>query len=168
MPRCGCSHETVWTPLQGSDGQVEGVIGVATDVTEHKRAERRLRAALEREHALADTATVTLELTETVLMRDAETAASRLRELKGTGVRLAVDDFGTGYSSLGYLDRLPVDVLKIDKSFIDRLGDEDGAALIEAILQMAHTLGLETVAEADDHLIAQQATPAATRARAAR
>jgi diguanylate cyclase (GGDEF)-like protein/PAS domain S-box-containing protein len=101
------------------------------------------------EDAQLDPATVTLELTETVLVRDADLAVTRLRELKGLGVRLAVDDFGTGYSSLGYLDRLPVDVLKIDKTFIDRLTGtgREGTALIAAILRIAQTLGLETVAE---------------------
>jgi EAL domain-containing protein (putative c-di-GMP-specific phosphodiesterase class I) len=114
---------------------------------DHDQLVAEVAQALER--AQLDPATVTLELTETVLMRDADTAITRLQALKVLGVRLAVDDFGTGYSSLSYLDRLPVDVLKIDKTFINRLTGPggEGIALIEAILRLAQTLGLETVAE---------------------
>jgi diguanylate cyclase (GGDEF)-like protein len=90
-----------------------------------------------------------LEITENVLVSDPDHARSVLGELKGLGVRLAIDDFGTGYSSLSYLRRFPVDLLKIDKSFIDPLSDPDGddVAFIKTILKLADTLGLATVAE---------------------
>ena len=89
-----------------------------------------------------------LELTESVLMEDAEATSARLEELRRLGVRIAIDDFGTGYSSLGYLRRLPVDVLKIDKSFIDgvALGPHE-SALARAVVKLARTLGLDAVAE---------------------
>jgi diguanylate cyclase (GGDEF)-like protein/PAS domain S-box-containing protein len=89
-----------------------------------------------------------LELTESVLMEDAEATSIRLEELRRLGVRIAIDDFGTGYSSLGYLRRLPVDVLKIDKSFIDgvALGPHE-SALARAVVKLARTLGLDAVAE---------------------
>jgi diguanylate cyclase (GGDEF)-like protein/PAS domain S-box-containing protein len=89
-----------------------------------------------------------LEITETVLMQDTDEVLPRLRALKGLGVRLAIDDFGTGYSSLSYLQQFPVDVLKIDQSFIDGLlrGTHD-AALVRTIVSLAGTLTLRTIAE---------------------
>jgi EAL domain-containing protein (putative c-di-GMP-specific phosphodiesterase class I) len=90
---------------------------------------------------------LTLEITETVLMDD-DAAVNRLRELKALGVRLAIDDFGTGYSSLNYLRRLPVDIVKIDKVFVDGVAtDRESVGLIRAILGMARALNLETIAE---------------------
>jgi EAL domain-containing protein (putative c-di-GMP-specific phosphodiesterase class I) len=92
--------------------------------------------------------TLVLELTESVLMQNTEATLARLRELKRLGVRLAIDDFGTGYSSLGYLQRFPIDVLKIAKSFVDGVvAGTDGSALARAIIALADTLRLRTVAE---------------------
>jgi EAL domain-containing protein (putative c-di-GMP-specific phosphodiesterase class I) len=89
-----------------------------------------------------------LELTESVIMANAEQTATTLRALRDLGVGLAVDDFGTGYSSLAYLKRLPLTSLKIDKEFIDDLGeDTDDAAITSTIITMAHSLGLNVVAE---------------------
>jgi EAL domain-containing protein (putative c-di-GMP-specific phosphodiesterase class I) len=98
--------------------------------------------------------TLMLEITESVLVQNPDTTSRRLQQLKALGVRLAIDDFGTGYSSLGYLQRFPVDVLKIDKSFVDDVGpDSPRAALVETIVQMGRTLQLQTVAEGieEDH-----------------
>jgi diguanylate cyclase (GGDEF)-like protein/PAS domain S-box-containing protein len=95
-----------------------------------------------------DPALLTLEITESILMADTALAAERLRELKALGVVLAIDDFGTGYSSLSYLRTFPVDILKIDKSFVDVVTtDIEGASLVKAIVRLAGTLQLETVAE---------------------
>ena len=89
-----------------------------------------------------------LELTESVLLRRDERMVSSLVELKTIGVRLAIDDFGTGYSSLSYLRELPIDVLKMDKSFVDGIAVcEQRLALAEGIVQIARTLGLEVIAE---------------------
>lgn len=89
-----------------------------------------------------------LEITEGVLARDVDQARNLLEALKQMGVRIAIDDFGTGYSSLSYLKTLPVDILKIDQSFVrDMLTDPSDAAIIEAIVRMGQALGLELVAE---------------------
>jgi diguanylate cyclase (GGDEF)-like protein/PAS domain S-box-containing protein len=89
-----------------------------------------------------------LELTEGVLMEDAESAAAVLLELKAMGVRLAVDDFGTGYSSLSYLRKFPIDALKIDKSFIHQdTADPDESTIVRAVIAMGQSLRLRVVAE---------------------
>ncbi|MEX2100555.1 MAG: EAL domain-containing protein, partial [Acidimicrobiia bacterium] len=91
---------------------------------------------------------VWLEITETTLMRDAESAMSALGALRSLGLHLAVDDFGTGYSSMAYLERLPVEVLKVDRSFVQGVGQRsDSTAIATAIVSLARALGLRTVAE---------------------
>jgi len=90
---------------------------------------------------------LTLEMTESVLMNDSGETLSTLRAIRAMGVRLAIDDFGTGYSSLSYLHRFPVDVLKIDRSFIERLTHAGDAALVSTIVRLGHAMDLETVAE---------------------
>ena len=93
-------------------------------------------------------ASLKLEITESVLMSDRESVALKLRQLKDLGVLLALDDFGTGYSSLATLRAFPIDTLKIDRSFISRLGEEEGAqAIVEAILALARTMGLDVTGE---------------------
>jgi len=89
-----------------------------------------------------------LELTEGVLMKDAESTAAVLQELKMLGVHLAVDDFGTGYSSLSYLQQFPIDVLKIDKSFVHQIsGDLNDSAIVSAIIEMGKSLKHRVIAE---------------------
>ncbi|MFI7546642.1 putative bifunctional diguanylate cyclase/phosphodiesterase [Actinoplanes sp. NPDC049599] len=89
-----------------------------------------------------------LEMTESVLMTDTEENLAQLVRLKALGVTLAIDDFGTGYSSLAYLRRFPVDTLKIDRSFVERLGEQaDNTALANTIVQLGQSLGMSTVAE---------------------
>jgi diguanylate cyclase (GGDEF)-like protein/PAS domain S-box-containing protein len=107
---------------------------------------QRVQAALERSGL--PPACLEIEITESTVMRDTGEAASVLRSLKALGVALSIDDFGTGYSSLSYLKRFPIDVLKIDRSFVsDVTADPNDAAIARAIIALAHTLNLEAVAE---------------------
>jgi diguanylate cyclase (GGDEF)-like protein len=93
-----------------------------------------------------DPSTVVLEITESLMMTDAELAIKRLEEMKGLGVRLAMDDFGTGYSSLSYLSRFPVDILKMDRSFLEAESDAD-SGLAAAVVALGETLDMQVVAE---------------------
>ncbi len=89
-----------------------------------------------------------LELTESALVQDVEMTSTRLQMLKAIGVRLAIDDFGTGFSSLAYLQQFPIDILKIDRSFVSGIGDADkSAAIIATFVQLGAALGLEVIAE---------------------
>jgi len=93
-----------------------------------------------------------IEITETLLMQDTPTTIDTLRRLRALGISLAIDDFGTGYSSLSYLRRLPVTVLKIDQSFVFELGlDPQGATIVASVIDLAHALGMECVAEGVEH-----------------
>ena len=89
-----------------------------------------------------------IEITETALIEESSVPAASLRELKSLGVMILLDDFGTGYSSLSHLRRFPIDVLKIDRSFVMHLGTgEDDCTIVRAIAAMATALGLEVLAE---------------------
>jgi EAL domain-containing protein (putative c-di-GMP-specific phosphodiesterase class I) len=91
---------------------------------------------------------LTLEMTESVLMAHPQEAIRKLLELRALGVRLHIDDFGTGYSSLSYLHHLPVDTLKIDRSFVSRIGKaEEKGEIVGTIATLAHNLGMEVIAE---------------------
>jgi diguanylate cyclase (GGDEF)-like protein len=95
-----------------------------------------------------DPAFLTIELTETMIMEDTDNIMDKLKALKKLGIKLSVDDFGTGYSSLRYLNRFPIDTLKIDRSFVQELPQsQDATAIVNAILALAKALNLKTVAE---------------------
>jgi len=127
-----------------------------------------------------DPTLLVLELTESVLLEDSDAASVKAQDLRAMGVLLAIDDFGTGYSSIGYLKRLPINEIKLDRTYVDGLPDDaDDAALAQAVIAMAHGLGIEIVAEgvetraqleflaahrctrAQGHLIARAMPPAA-------
>jgi EAL domain-containing protein (putative c-di-GMP-specific phosphodiesterase class I) len=106
------------------------------------KVERALR------QAPLDARNLKLEITETAVMEDEQHVIGVLRDLKALGVQLSLDDFGSGYSSLNYVKDLPVDGLKIDKSFIDDLGEDPvNDAIVRLIVDFAHTLGLKVTAE---------------------
>ena len=105
-----------------------------------------VRAALASSGFRADL--LILELTETILMRDVEATVDQLHRLKETGIRISIDDFGTGYSSLAYLRKFPIDILKIDQTFVAAIADtRESAAIVHTLVQLGKILGLETVAE---------------------
>jgi diguanylate cyclase (GGDEF)-like protein len=126
------------------------LIGMAVNVSGRQLDSDQLIGDVE--DALADSGldprVLTIELTETMLMRNVENTARRLTAIKQLGVRIAVDDFGTGYSSLAHLQRFPVDALKIDRSFISGLSrNEQGETLIRTLVQLGKALSIETFAE---------------------
>jgi diguanylate cyclase (GGDEF)-like protein len=90
---------------------------------------------------------LTLEITENVLIKDLETVLSRLAQLKSLGAKLALDDFGAGFSSLGYLSRMPIDILKLDRRFVSQLGSANERGMLSGIVRLAESLDLVTVAE---------------------
>jgi diguanylate cyclase (GGDEF)-like protein/PAS domain S-box-containing protein len=105
-----------------------------------------IKTILEEEGAVANS--LELELTESILMHDMESSIQTLNDLRELGFRIAIDDFGTGFSSLNYLRRLPVNVLKIDQSFVREMVIEKASlAIVESIISLAHSLGKETIAE---------------------
>ncbi|HEX5145806.1 MAG TPA: EAL domain-containing protein [Conexibacter sp.] len=125
-------------------------IGIAVNVSARQLDDDELLGHVRR--ALASTGlhptALTIEITETTLMRNAEETASRLLAIKDLGVRIAIDDFGTGYSSLAHLQRFPVDALKIDRSFISRLGEDgESGVLLRSLVQLGKALAIETLAE---------------------
>ena len=121
-------------------------VNIAAAQIQHADLVAEVRGALTA--AGLPTSALTLEITETAMLADTDTAVSRLAALKALGVTLAVDDFGTGYSSLSYLQRFPVDVLKIDKSFVDGVAvPGHDPVLTRAIVALGAALGLRVVAE---------------------
>ena len=124
------------------------VISVNVSALQFQQADFVERVAAVLAEARLPATLLELELTESILIRDADEALQRLRALDRLGVRLAIDDFGTGYSSLGYLKRFPIKKLKIDRSFIKGLpGDESDAGIAQAVIQVARALRLRVIAE---------------------
>jgi diguanylate cyclase (GGDEF)-like protein/PAS domain S-box-containing protein len=125
-------------------------VGISVNLSARQVAQQDLPAGVERLlHATGvDPGCLSLEITETVVLDEAELLGDTLRALRAMGVRLVLDDFGTGYSSLGYLHRLPLDALKVDRSFIDGLGTEPrDSAIVKAVVGMAQALSLGVIAE---------------------
>ena len=141
-----CRQAAAWTDAHSSGERLRMSVNVSAKQLVQPGWSDEVAQALA-ESGLAPRQLV-LEITESVLMDDADATAVRLEELRRLGVRIAIDDFGTGYSSLGYLRRLPVDILKIDKSFIDGVAEgPHESALARAVVKLASTLRLEAVAE---------------------
>ncbi len=141
-----CLQAAAWQRRRGVDRPLRMSVNVSAKQLQYPGWAAEVAATLA-ESGL-EPGHLVLEITESVLMEDAEASAGPLEELRRLGVRVAIDDFGTGYSSLGYLRRLPVDILKIDKSFIDGVAKgPHESALARAVVKLARTLGLDAVAE---------------------
>jgi len=153
--REACRQTKAWqleleTRKTDADWDSSALLGVTVNISARQLSQPDLvddvRAALAAS-GLAPGA-LTLEMTESMLVDHSPVMLARLDALKAVGVRLAIDDFGTGYSSLGYLEQFPVDLLKIDKSFIDHLGGSGSESpLARAILGLGRELGMRVVAE---------------------
>ena len=141
--REGCRHAR---RLESHDGTpLRMSVNLSLRQIQHSDIVADVRDALEEAGLTPER--LTLEITESVLMDDTELAVRRLRELKALGVSLALDDFGTGYSSLSYLSRFPVDILKMDRSFLREGSTPDSNSLANAVVGLGATLDLEVVAE---------------------
>jgi len=141
--REACSQGAVWRAAGYPIGMAVNVSGRQLDTDQ---------LVIDIEEALCDSGldpqALTIEITETTLMRNVEETARRLTQIKALGVRIAIDDFGTGYSSLAHLQQFPVDALKIDRSFISQLqNNQEGETLIHTLVQLGKALSLETFAE---------------------
>ncbi len=138
-----CAQVAAWR-------QASYPIGIAVNVSGRQLDTDQLIGDIEGalSHSGLDPSALTIEITETTLMRNVEATARRLTAVKALGVRIAIDDFGTGYSSLAHLQRFPVDALKIDRSFILGLqNNQEGETLIHTLVQLGKSLSIETFAE---------------------
>jgi diguanylate cyclase (GGDEF)-like protein/PAS domain S-box-containing protein len=140
-----CEEAARWSGIVGSADAPAVSVNVAPRQLLDVHLPDRVEALLDR--CRLDPPRLILEITEGALMKDPAAATVGLRRLSDLGVRLAVDDFGTGYSSLAYLQQFPIDLLKIDGSFVSDILSRSGSLLVQAIVQISHTLGLVPVAE---------------------
>jgi len=135
-----------WDTQVGGPRIAQLSINLSSRQLEDAKTYEMVRDGLRR-HRL-DPRRITLEITESILMDSSDTAMRTLQSFRDLGVNVAIDDFGTGYSSLSYLHTLPVTSVKIDRSFIERLGtQEDSESVVKAIIDMGHATGLNVVAE---------------------
>ncbi len=130
--------------------QQGGPLSIAVNISPRQFRDPNLVSTIRRclRRANLDPACLELEITETMLMHDVEAASETVHRLHGLGIRLAIDDFGTGYSSLNYLKKFPINIVKVDKSFVmDIPASADDKAITAAVIAMAHRLNMEVVAE---------------------
>ncbi len=142
--------ERSWSDRQLWQRKRSAEIAMSVNVSAHQFMSTGFAAGVAAvlDSASADPGLLTLEITESVFVRDDERAFVVLAELKQIGVKLALDDFGTGYSSLGYLNTLPIDTIKLDRRFVAKLSHKPGSrAIVAAIIQLAHSLGMTVVSE---------------------
>jgi predicted signal transduction protein with EAL and GGDEF domain len=144
--RDACRQAARWVASIEPDDELLVTVNLSARQLQHEGLVEEVRSALA--DSELEPHRLVLEITETMLMHDRDTAASTLWALKDLGVRIAIDDFGTGYSSLAYLRRFPIDMLKVAREFVDGLGrDANDDAITRAIVDLAGTLGLLTIAE---------------------
>ncbi len=145
-----CNEVRAWRGTVAGGAGLRVAVNISARHLEHGDLAQDVAQAL-KESGL-EPGNLVIELTESAIMHNTEANLARLVQLKSLGVRLAIDDFGTGYSSLSYLHRFPIDILKIDRSFVDRLANSSsGAELARAVITLSETLGLDTVAEGIEH-----------------
>ncbi len=151
-------NEVCQTLRSWQDKQLDPVpVSVNVSARQFQQADFLTRVAEVISRYGVDPALIEIELTEGLVMENTENAQRELTKLKEIGLRISIDDFGTGYSCLSYLRRFPLDVLKIDRSFVQEIGhSRDGESIIDAIISLARSLRLETVAEGVE-TVAQQA-----------
>jgi diguanylate cyclase (GGDEF)-like protein/PAS domain S-box-containing protein len=151
--RTACRQAAAWNTQ--ADAPITVTVNLSGRQLQDEALTLDVEAAL-RESGL-DASNLILEMTESVIMHESSTARARLRELKQLGVRIAIDDFGTGYSSLSHLQQFPVDILKIDRSFLHKMhqGPND-TALVRTIIALAKLLSLRTIAEGVEDSAQQQ------------
>ena len=145
-----CRQAVAWQKLRNRAGQEAWRLMMSINVSPRQLVERNFAPRLIEivDASGVDRDTILLEVTETTVMRDPEHAIGVLESLKMQGMHICIDDFGTGYSSLSYLKRLPVETIKIDRSFVDGLGeDQEDTAIVRAVIGMADSLRLLCVAE---------------------
>ncbi len=138
-----CRHVKDWQARFPGDPPLTVAVNVSMRQLQESAYTAEVRKALDKTGL--DPRTLILEITENAMMQDIGSTVASLNELKKLGVRIAIDDFGTGYSSLSYLSELPLDILKIDKSFIDRIAYQED--FIRTIIQFARSMGLKIIAE---------------------
>jgi EAL domain-containing protein (putative c-di-GMP-specific phosphodiesterase class I) len=143
--REGCRRAKAFQTLHPLGDALSMAINLSVKQLQHSDIVGDVRDALA--ESRLDARSLTLEITESVMMNDTDLAIERLEELKALGVRLAMDDFGTGYSSLSYLSRLPVDILKMDRSFLRAGATPEASGLGKAVVALGKTLKLDIVAE---------------------
>lgn len=144
-----CRQAQAWQP-HGSESGLSISVNLSTRQFQETTLVEMVKAALA-ESGLPPRCLI-LEITENLMLQNSEATIKKLRELRNLGVRLAIDDFGTGYSSLSHLQHFPIDILKIDKSFIDKISEgTEGIAMARAIIMMSDTLRLKTIAEGIEH-----------------
>jgi diguanylate cyclase (GGDEF)-like protein len=142
--RTACQQQATWT--EKGYGSLRVAVNLSAKQFLQQNLVQMIAAVLN--DTGIDPSCLEIELTESCVMKDVERSIEVLYGIKSLGVKLSIDDFGTGYSSLSYLKRLPIDVLKIDQSFVrDITVDKDGAAISKAIISLAHSLGLTVIAE---------------------
>ncbi len=144
--KTACSQNFVWSQQAKIAASPRVSINVSARQFKEKTLVTKIKTALEQTGTPGEQ--LTLEITERLIMQDVDRSTHLIHELKNLGVTISIDDFGTGYSSLSYLRRFPIDIIKIDRSFINELAVNAGdSAIVSAIIIMAHSLNMKVVAE---------------------
>jgi EAL domain-containing protein (putative c-di-GMP-specific phosphodiesterase class I) len=142
-----CMQGAAWQRRHPSTSPLAVSVNLSVNQLHHPELVEQVASALERSRL--DPGSLILEITETVLLQDLE--RGMLTRLKQLGVQIAIDDFGTGYSSLHYLRRFPIDILKIDKSFVDDIAEPNETPLARAIIDLGDSLNMRVIAEGVEH-----------------